>query len=71
MKQFASIADARKAAAFTQESLAERIGVSRGAVAQWEMGEGTRPDPTNAAALVRLLPGLTWDAIYPTPQGAA
>jgi DNA-binding XRE family transcriptional regulator len=64
MDIFPSIAAARKHHGHTQESLADLVGVSRGAVAQWEMEEGTRPDPTNAVRLTQLLPGLTLEAIY-------
>jgi transcriptional regulator with XRE-family HTH domain len=59
------ISQARKDKGWTQERLASELGVSRGAVAQWEMEEGTRPDPNNARRLMALLPGLTFDDIYP------
>ena len=61
---FTTIAEARKHHGLTQDDVARRIGVTRGSVAQWEMGQGTRPDPANAVALSRLLPGLTLDVIY-------
>lgn len=38
---------------FTQEEVAEKIGVSRQAVAKWEMGE-TVPDLKNCMALAEL-----------------
>lgn len=38
---------------FTQEALAERLGVSRQTVAKWESGEAV-PDLVNAQALSRL-----------------
>lgn len=39
-----SFAQARKAAGYTQESLAERLGVDRTTVARWEAGF-TEPQP--------------------------
>lgn len=65
------IATARKARQWTQEDLAIRLGVSRGAVAQWEMEEGgTRPDPDNAMRLVELMPELTLADIYQRKRAA-
>lgn len=43
----------RKRYHFSQEEVAERIGVSRQAVAKWESGE-TVPDLTNTMALAEL-----------------
>lgn len=43
----------RKSFHFSQEEVAERIGVSRQAVAKWESGE-TVPDLFNCAALAKL-----------------
>lgn len=65
------IKTARKAKGWTQQKLAVELGVSRGAVAQWEMANGTRPDPANAMEMIRLLPGLKFEHIYPTVQGRA
>jgi DNA-binding XRE family transcriptional regulator len=65
------IAEARKNADWTQAKLAAALGVSRGAVAQWEMEGGTRPDPTNALRLTELLPGLTLNDIYTPPREEA
>ena len=48
------LAAARRARGFTQEELAERLGVSRQAVAKWER-DAARPGPTNAHALRDLL----------------
>ena len=45
----------------TQEAVAEKIGVSRQAVAKWEAGE-TTPDIANCAALAELY-GVTLDAL--------
>lgn len=64
MPRFQSIADARRHHGYTQATLAEQIGVNRSAVAQWEMKDGTRPDPNNALLLAQLLPGLTLDVIF-------
>lgn len=43
----------RKANGYTLEALAEKLGVSRQAVAKWEKGD-TVPDITNCLALARL-----------------
>lgn len=43
----------RRVHGFSQEEIAERIGVSRQAVAKWENGS-TTPDITNCAALAKL-----------------
>lgn len=43
----------RKQSGFTQEQLAEKIGVSRQAIAKWEKGE-TLPDIDNVIALADL-----------------
>ena len=43
----------RKLHNLTQEQVANRLGVSRQAVAKWEAGE-TSPDLSNCAALARL-----------------
>lgn len=65
------IKQARKAKGWTQQQLADQLKVSRGAVAQWEMQEGTRPDPANAVNLTRLLPGLKLEHIYAVQGRAA
>lgn len=57
------IAAARKTRGFSQSDLAEAVGVTRGAVAQWEMKKGTRPDPAFAIRIADLL-GITLDEIY-------
>ncbi|ARB07023.1 XRE family transcriptional regulator [Microcystis phage MACPNOA1] len=64
------IATARRAANLTQHQLATRVGVSRGAVAQWEMESGTRPDIDNAKILCEVL-GLTLEQIFADQPGRA
>lgn len=65
------IRTARKAKGWTQQDLAKRLKVSRGAVAQWEMDDGTRPDPANAVNLTKLLPDLRLEHIYAIKQSRA
>ena len=48
-----NLQELRKRFHFSQEEVAERIGVSRQAVAKWESGE-TVPDLTNTIALAEL-----------------
>ena len=48
-----NLADLRRRCRYTQEEVAERIGVSRQAVAKWESGEST-PDLTSCCALADL-----------------
>lgn len=43
----------RKRAGYSQEEVAEKIGVSRQAVGKWESGE-SMPDVSNCAALAQL-----------------
>lgn len=45
--------EARKRTGLSQEALAAELNVSRGAVAQWEMREGTWPSVENLSALAR------------------
>lgn len=56
-----NIQSLRKANNMTQEALAERVGVSRQAVAKWESGE-TVPDLANSAAIAEVF-GVTLDAL--------
>ena len=47
------IQEARKAAGLSQESLGERLGVSRQAVSKWESGAAD-PSTSNLLALAKL-----------------
>ena len=47
------IQEARKAAGLSQESLGERLGVSRQAVSKWESGTAD-PSTSNLLALAKL-----------------
>ena len=67
--QSAVITLARKAKGFTQQTLADAIGVSRAAVANWEASIA-QPDVNNAKALGAQL-GLTLDDIYGKQPKAA
>lgn len=68
------IQTARAQAGLTQAELAslltEQTGipVSRTAIANWETGVNF-PAPRNARAMITVLPGLTWDAIYEPTEG--
>lgn len=53
MRLFERCAHARKLSGLSQEALALELGVSRGAVAQWEMRNGTAPTVENMGALAR------------------
>ena len=48
------IAELRKAKGFTQEYVADQLGVSRQAVSKWEQDQ-TSPDTKNLIALAQLL----------------
>ena len=70
------LAAVRRALGWTQESLAERVGVSRQAVAKWERGAAL-PGPGNLLALRQCLggalpepPGPAEGAVQNTPQTA-
>jgi DNA-binding XRE family transcriptional regulator len=55
------LARRRAAMGFTQESLAEHLGLERSTVGRWERGTGT-PQPWNQPDLARVL-GLSHDAL--------
>lgn len=63
------LAALRREHGFTQEQLAEKLGVSRQAVSKWERTESS-PDTDNLIALARLY-GVTLDELVYGPQGAA
>lgn len=62
------LAAARRAHGLTQESLAERVGVSRQAVAKWERG-ASLPGPGNLLALRRCLGGALPEPPCPAGEG--
>ena len=64
-----SLQHLRKRKNFTQEALAERIGVSRQTIAKWETGEST-PDLAMASALSREL-DVSLDELVSTPLSDA
>ena len=64
-----SLQHLRKRKNFTQEALAERIGVSRQTIAKWETGEST-PDLAMASALSREL-DVSLDELVSTPLSGA
>jgi transcriptional regulator with XRE-family HTH domain len=47
------VREARKLTGLSQEELAAELGISRSAVAQWEMLRGTAPSVENLVALAR------------------
>lgn len=59
----------RKIHGFSQEALAEKVGVSRQAIAKWEAGE-TVPDLENCIALAELY-GVTVDDLIRYEPDAA
>lgn len=61
------IRSARESAGFTQEALAEAIGVSRTAVARWENGD-IEPKLQNLICLAELL-HVSTDALLGINQG--
>ncbi|MCI2262290.1 MULTISPECIES: helix-turn-helix transcriptional regulator [Xanthomonas] len=52
-KLYERVREARKLTGLTQEALALDLGVTRSAVAQWEMAEGTAPAVEHLIALAR------------------
>src|SRR5205809_6733213 len=68
------LAERRKAVGYTQEQLAEQLGVERTTVARWEAG-GTQPQPWQRPNLATAL-GLSADELQklltaPVPAGEA
>ena len=64
------LAAVRRARGWTQESLAERVGVSRQAVAKWERGAAL-PGPGNLLALRQCLGDALSEPPEPAGEGAA
>lgn len=52
-KLYERIREARRLTQLTQEALAGELGVSRSAVAQWEMADGTAPSVENLIGLAQ------------------
>lgn len=52
-KLYERIREARRLTGLTQETLAAELGISRSAVAQWEMSEGTAPSVDHLIAVAR------------------
>ncbi|HYG06675.1 MAG TPA: helix-turn-helix transcriptional regulator [Stenotrophomonas sp.] len=52
-KLYERIREARRLTGLTQEMLAAELGISRSAVAQWEMADGTAPSVENLIAVAR------------------
>jgi transcriptional regulator with XRE-family HTH domain len=62
------IRSARTRRRLTQAQLAEQVGVTKGAISQWEQG-ATRPMPDTALKLLEILPGLRLEHIYRAATG--
>lgn len=60
------IAQYRKAAGLSQETLGERVGVSRQAVSKWET-DAAAPDMENLIALARIF-GVSLAELTETPE---
>ncbi len=58
----------RKANGYSQEALAEKLGVSRQAISKWERAESS-PDTDNLIALASLY-GMTLDTLLNTKNDA-
>lgn len=64
-----NLQELRKRFHFSQEDVAERIGVSRQAVAKWEAGE-TVPDLPNSIALAELYDVTLDDLVHHSQEDA-
>lgn len=53
MQLYERCREARKRVSLSQEAMALELGVSRSAVAQWEIEQGTQPSTENLIALAR------------------
>ena len=63
-----NLSSLRRLNRFSQEEVADRIGVSRQTVAKWELGESL-PDILNCDALARLYDVELKDLIHHDPEG--
>lgn len=52
----------RKQAGYTQLTFAEKLGISRQTVVEWEKPQGDRPDFVNLLGIVTVL-GCTWNKL--------
>ena len=52
----------RKQAGYTQAAFAEKLGVSRQTVVQWERPDGDKPDFINLLGIVTVL-GCSWNKL--------
>jgi transcriptional regulator with XRE-family HTH domain len=69
MQLYERCREARRRTGLSQEKLALELGVSRGAVAQWEMERGTSPSVDNLIALARRTGvGFEWLATERGPR---
>ncbi len=59
-KLYERVREARSLTKLTQEALAGELGVTRSAVAQWEMAEGTAPSVDNLIGLAKRS-GMTFE----------
>ena len=57
---------AREAAQLSQVQLAERLAVTQPTISRWELGEGDRLTRGDIAALIAVLPALSWSDFDPS-----
>lgn len=69
-KPLNAIRAARQRKGLTQQQLADKLGVSKQSVSDWECGRND-PAPRTAIAMTRMLPSLRFEHIYPAQQGRA
>lgn len=68
-KLYERVREARSLTKLTQEALAGELGVTRSAVAQWEMAEGTAPSVDNLIGLAKRS-GMTFEYLATGPRRA-